>query len=71
MLIEKKKFYYNFFKNFVINDYREFLKFYSEDIDYIEYLNFFDKYVEIIVDRIVVWEKFLEKYLDSKLKGKV
>ncbi|ALF25310.1 tetratricopeptide repeat protein [Fusobacterium nucleatum] len=70
MLTEKKKFYYNLFKNFVTNDYREFLKLYSEDIDYIEYSNFFDKYVEIIADRIVVWEKFLEKYPDSKLKGK-
>ena len=70
VLTEKKKFYYNLFKNFVTNDYREFLKLYSEDIDYIEYSNFFDKYVEIIADRIVAWEKFLEKYPDSKLKGK-
>ena len=69
-LTEKKKFYYNLFKNFVTNDYREFLKLYSEDINYIEYSNFFDKYVEIIADRIVAWEKFLEKYPDSKLKGK-
>ena len=69
-LTEKKKFYYNLFKNFVTNDYREFLKLYSEDIDYIEYSNFFDKYVEIIADRIVAWEKFLEKYPDSKLKRK-
>ena len=69
-LTEKKKFYYNLFKNFVTNDYREFLKLYSEDINYIEYSNFFDKYVEIIADRIVAWEKFLEKYPDSKLKRK-
>ena len=69
-LTVKKKFYYNLFKNFVTNDYREFLKLYSEDINYIEYSNFFDKYVEIIADRIVAWEKFLEKYPDSKLKGK-
>ena len=66
VLREKKKFYYNLFKNFVTNDYREFLRLYSEeDIDYIEY---FDKYVEIIADRIVAWEKFLEKYPDSNLK---
>ena len=66
MLTEKKRFYYNLFKNFVTNDYREFLRLYSEeDIDYIEY---FDKYVEIIADRIVAWEKFLEKYPDSNLK---
>ena len=69
-LTVKKKFYYNLFKNFVTNDYREFLKLYSEDINYIEYSNFFDKYVEIIADRIVAWEKFLEKYPDSKLKRK-
>ncbi len=66
MLTEKKKFYYNLFKNFVTNDYREFLRLYSEeDIDYIEY---FDKYVEIIADRIVAWEKFLEKYPDSNFR---
>ena len=69
MLTEKKRFYYNLFKNFVTNDYREFLRLYSEEnIDYIEC---FDKYVEIIADRIVAWEKFLEKYPDSKLKRKV
>ncbi|PHI13971.1 tetratricopeptide repeat protein [Fusobacterium polymorphum] len=66
VLTEKKKFYYNLFKNFVTNDYREFLRLYSEeDIDYIEY---FDKYVEIIADRIVAWEKFLEKYPDSNFR---
>ena len=68
VLTEKKKFYYNLFKNFVTNDYREFLRLYSEeDMSYIEY---FDRYVEIIADRIVAWEKFLEKYPDSKLKRK-
>ena len=66
VLTEKKKFYYNIFKNFVTNDYREFLRLYSEeDMDYIEY---FDKYVEIIADRIVAWEKFLEKYPDSNFR---
>ena len=66
VLTEKKKFYYNLFKNFVTNDYREFLRLYSEEnIDYIEY---FDKYVEIIADRIVAWEKFLEKYPDSNFR---
>jgi len=66
VLTEKKKFYYNLFKNFVTNDYREFLRLYSEeDIDYIEY---FDKYVEMIADRIVAWEKFLEKYPDSNFR---
>ena len=66
MLTEKKRFYYNLFKNFVTNDYREFLRLYSEEnIDYIEC---FDKYVEIIADRIVAWEKFLEKYPDSNFR---
>ena len=70
MLIEKNKFYYNLFKNFVTDDYKEFLKLRSEDIDYFEYSNSFDKYLEIITDKIVAWEKFLEKYPDSKLKRK-
>ena len=70
MLIEKNKFYYNLFKNFVTDDYKEFLKLRSEDIDYFEYSNSFDKYLEIIADKIVAWEKFLEKYPDSKLKRK-
>ena len=70
MLIEKNKFYYNLFKNFVTDDYKEFLKLHSEDIDYFEYSNSFDKYLEIIADKIVAWEKFLEKYPDSKLKRK-
>ena len=66
VLREKKKFYYNLFKNFVTNDYREFLRLYSEeDMNYIEY---FDRYVEIIADRIVAWEKFLEKYPDSNFR---
>jgi len=64
MLIEKKKFYYNIFKNFVTDDYKEFLKLRSEDIDYLE------SSFEIIGDKIVAWEKFLEKYPDSKLKRK-
>ena len=70
MLTEKNKFYYNLFKNFVTDDYKEFLKLRSEDIDYFEYSNSFDKYLEIIADKIVAWEKFLEKYPDSKLKRK-
>ncbi|WP_339013702.1 tetratricopeptide repeat protein [Fusobacterium animalis] len=70
ILTEKNKFYYNLFKNFVTDDYKEFLKLRSEDIDYLEYSNSFDKYLEIITDKIVAWEKFLEKYPDSKLKRK-
>ena len=70
MLTEKKDFYYNIFKNYVTDDYKEFLKLRSEDIDYFEDSNSFDKYLEIIADKIVAWEKFLEKYPDSKLKRK-
>ena len=70
MLTEKKDFYYNIFKNYVSDDYKEFLKLRSEDIDYLESSNSFDKYFEIIGDKIVAWEKFLEKYPDSKLKRK-
>ena len=70
MLTEKKDFYYNIFKNYVSDDYKEFLKLHSEDIDYFEDSNSFDKYLEIITDKIVAWEKFLEKYPDSKLKRK-
>ena len=70
MLTEKNKFYYNLFKNFVTDDYKEFLKLRSEDIDYLESSNSFDKYFEIIADKIIAWEKFLEKYPDSKLKRK-
>lgn len=68
MLTEKKKFYYNIFKDYVTDDYREFLKLYSEDIDYIEYSNSFDKYLNLIADKIVAWENFLEKYPDSNFK---
>lgn len=70
MLTEKNKFYYNLFRNFVTDDYKEFLKLHSEDIDYLEYSSSFDKYLEIIAGKIVAWEKFLEKYPDSKLKRK-
>ena len=70
MLTEKKDFYYNIFKNYVSDDYKEFLKLRSEEIDYFEDSNSFDKYLEIIADKIVAWEKFLEKYPDSKLKRK-
>ena len=70
MLTEKNDFYYNIFKNYVSDDYKEFLRLRSEDIDYLESSNSFDKYFEIIADKIVAWEKFLEKYPDSKLKRK-
>ncbi|MCY7007960.1 tetratricopeptide repeat protein [Fusobacterium simiae] len=70
MITEKKDFYYNIFKNYVSDDYRDFLKLRSEDVDYIDYVSSFDKYSEIIADKIVAWENFLEKYPDSKLEKK-
>lgn len=70
MLTEKKDFYYNIFKNYVSDDYRDFIKLCSEDIDYIDYFSSLEEHPEIIADKIVAWEKFLEKYPDSKLKRK-
>lgn len=70
MITEKKDFYYNIFKNYVSDDYRDFLKLHSEDVDYIDYVSSFDKYSEIIANKIVAWENFLEKYPDSKLEKK-
>lgn len=70
MLTEKKDFYYNIFKNYVSDDYRDFLKLYSEDIEYMDYVFSLDEHPEIIADKIINWEKFLEKYPDSKLEKK-
>ena len=70
MLTEKNKFYYNLFKNFVTDDYKEFLKLRSEDIEYIDYLSSINEHPEIVADKVINWEKFLEKYPDSKLRKK-
>ena len=70
MLTEKKDFYYNIFKNYVSDDYRDFIKLCSEDIDYIDYFSSLEEHPEIIADKVINWEKFLEKYPDSKLKKK-
>ena len=70
MLTEKKDFYYNIFKNYVSDDYRDFIKLYSEDIDYIDYFSSLEEHPEIIADKVINWEKFLEKYPDSKLRKK-
>ena len=67
-LTEKKKFYYNIFKNFVTDDYRDFLK--QNIIEYIYYAPYLDSKPEILANEIIAWENFLEKYPDSKLKGK-
>ena len=70
MLTEKKDFYYNIFKNYVSDDYRDFIKLCSEDIDYIDYFSSLEEHPEIIADKVINWEKFLEKYPDSKLRKK-
>ena len=70
MLTEKKDFYYNIFKNYVSDDYKDFLKLSSEDIEYIYYLSSINEHPEIVADKVINWEKFLEKYPDSKLKKK-
>ena len=70
MLTEKKDFYYNIFKNYVSDDYRDFIKLRSEDIDYIDYFSSLEEHPEIVADKVINWEKFLEKYPDSKLKKK-
>ena len=70
MLTEKKDFYYNIFKNYVSDDYSDFIKLCSEDIDYIDYFSSLEEHPEIIADKVVNWEKFLEKYPDSKLRKK-
>ena len=64
----KKKFYYNIFKSFVTDDYRDFLK--QDLIEYIYYAPYLDTKPEILANEIIAWENFLEKYPDSKLKGK-
>ena len=65
-----KDFYYNIFKNYVSDDYRDFIKLCSEDIDYIDYFSSLEEHPEIIADKVINWEKFLEKYPDSKLRKK-
>ena len=70
MLTEKKDFYYNIFKNYVSDDYKDFIKLCSEDIDYIDYFSSIEEHPEIIADKVINWEKFLEKYPDSKLRKK-
>ena len=68
MLTEKKKFYYNIFKSFVTDDYRDFLK--QNIIEYIYYAPYLNTKPEILANEIIAWENFLEKYPDSKLKEK-
>ena len=69
MLTEKKDFYYNIFKNYVSDDYRDFLKLDSEDIDYLGYIDSVYEHPEILENGLISWENFLKKYPDSELKS--
>ena len=69
MLTEKKDFYYNIFKNYVSDDYREFLKLDSEDIDYLGYIDSVYEHPEILENGLISWENFLKKYPDSEVKS--
>ena len=69
MLTEKKDFYYNIFKNYVSDDYKEFLKLDSENIDYFGYIDSVYEHPEILENELINWENFLKKYPDSELKS--
>ena len=69
MLTEKKDFYYNIFKNYVSDDYRDFLKLDSENIDYLGYIDSVYEHPEILENGLISWENFLKKYPDSELKS--
>ena len=69
---EVPDFYYKTFKDYVTDDYKEYLKIASNENE--------EHYVadsglcitlEELGDRIVTWENFLEKYSNSKLNDKV
>ena len=69
---EVSDFYYKTFKDYVTDDYKEYLKITSNENE--------EHYVadsglciplEELGDRIVTWENFLEKYPNSKLNDKV
>ncbi|EGQ78533.1 hypothetical protein HMPREF9094_2377 [Fusobacterium animalis ATCC 51191] len=69
---EVPDFYYKTFKDYVTDDYKEYLKITSNENE--------EHYVadsglcitlEELGDRIVTWENFLEKYPNSKLNNKV
>ena len=69
---EVPDFYYKTFKDYVTDDYKEYLKITSNENE--------EHYVadsglciplEELGDRIVTWENFLEKYSNSKLNDKV
>ena len=68
ILVEKKNFYYELFKNYLTDDYREFLKLDSEEPYYTSYSDYLNEKIEKIAEQVVIWENFLQKYPDSKLK---
>ena len=64
--------YYDIFKDYVTNDYKEYLKIWAKDNEVLYQadagllISF-----EEIGERIITWENFLNKYPDSKLNIKV
>lgn len=68
----KNDYYHNIFKNYVSDDYKEYIAIKSEE-DKVSYsadaslLISFEK----IGERVIVWEKLLAKYPTSKLRNKI
>ena len=68
-IMEVPNYYYNIFKDYVTDDYREYLEITSKEKEepyYTDVLVSYDK----IADRIIVWENFLKKYPNSDLAEK-
>lgn len=62
-------FYYDIFKDYVTDDYKEFLELKLQEADRpFSDENGFAISLQEIGDRIVAWEKFLEKYPNSDIK---
>ena len=71
-IIEVPNYYYNIFKNYVTDDYKEYLKIWAKDDEELYQadaglcITF-----EELGDRIARWENFLNKFPNSTLKSKV
>ncbi|MDC7956016.1 hypothetical protein PKF05_09275, partial [Fusobacterium simiae] len=69
---EVSDFYYKIFKDYVTDDYREYLKITAKENEEVyESESGLAITLEELGDRIVTWENFLEKYPNSKLNDKV
>lgn len=64
--------YYDMFKDYVTDDYKEYLKIWAKDSEelYQADAGLLISFEEI-GERIITWENFLNKYPDSKLNIKV